>query len=872
MVMKYNGYSLHIGLNQVDHTAYGEIASLEAAVNDAHSWQQFARKKGFITRLFTDKRAKVAPVKRAFNKLAKTANPGDLILISYSGHGSEIANDLPGREVPEAFDQTWCLYDRQLLDDELYELFSHFKKGVRITVVSDSCHSGTVTRDINNLGLNELLHDGLQQLAENYGFRSKELPVKNATINALNADAAYRELQKHYSTLRLTIGASVKLLAACQDDEVTYDGEKNGLFTQTMLALLADKKWSDKNAKELIFGSSTFYSYPRPNFFEYGSRMPSFDKYSPFQIQVPEADKVTAKIRVKKQNFILVNNTNPRSFVDLRSITPSRILITYDATKNIHLTGNAQYRIVSSYKSENKIHTEIELTNVSVQNEWTAIHAIHQGLVKYDPGVTITPLYNIQPGIDPRVSRAADKDHPDYLDEWPPAQDIPAIPVGWHLDEGHSQLRLAHTILEQEKPGAHIKIAHLDTGYLPHKSLPVNLDINAAHSFVEGDNPNEAIDKPGSGGQEGHGLGTLVLLAGGQVKKEDIFGEFEGVIGGAPAAQVVPVRISDSVVIWKTSHFCAGVDYAIAQGCEVITMSMAGKPDKDMADAVNRAYEAGVVIVSAAGNNWYKGLGALLPKCVLFPAAFPQVIAATGVMYNQKPYNYQFQKKNRAISTHYMQGSYGPASRMKKALAAYTPNTPWATTGIPFVKSGGGTSSATPQIAAAVALWIAYHREELVQKGYYKPGHQWKKVEAAHHALYKVAAKGDAFSEWERYYGNGILRAAAAIRQGVADENQLVKAKDARVILDGWGELLTSLFDPFYRFKSIDVIPPEAIAAELLDVMQRDPALFSYFEMLDFTDQQNMQGIIDDIDFRNKVIHSRIASPFLKQTIRQYAP
>ena len=43
-------------------------------------------------------------------------------------------------------DETWCLYDGQLIDDELYFELSRFKAGVRILVLSDSCHSGTVTR------------------------------------------------------------------------------------------------------------------------------------------------------------------------------------------------------------------------------------------------------------------------------------------------------------------------------------------------------------------------------------------------------------------------------------------------------------------------------------------------------------------------------------------------------------------------------------------------------------------------------------------------------------------------------------------------------------------------------------------------------
>jgi hypothetical protein len=42
-------------------------------------------------------------------------------------------------------DETWVCYDRQLIDDQLYELWGKFKASVRILVLSDSCHSGTVS-------------------------------------------------------------------------------------------------------------------------------------------------------------------------------------------------------------------------------------------------------------------------------------------------------------------------------------------------------------------------------------------------------------------------------------------------------------------------------------------------------------------------------------------------------------------------------------------------------------------------------------------------------------------------------------------------------------------------------------------------------
>ena len=76
---------------------------------------------------------------------AKQLRRGDLFFLTYSGHGGQVP-DVTGEE-DDKKDETWCLYDGQLIDDELYFELSRFAAGVRILVLSDSCHSGTVTRE-----------------------------------------------------------------------------------------------------------------------------------------------------------------------------------------------------------------------------------------------------------------------------------------------------------------------------------------------------------------------------------------------------------------------------------------------------------------------------------------------------------------------------------------------------------------------------------------------------------------------------------------------------------------------------------------------------------------------------------------------------
>ena len=298
-------------------------------------------------------------------------------------------------------------------------------------------------------------------------------------------------------------------------------------------------------------------------------------------------------------------------------------------------------------------------------------------------------------------------------------------------------------------------------------------------------------------------------------------------------------------------------------------MSMAGKPSKRMARAVNNAYEAGIVLVTAASNCWYKGIMAALPKCVLYPAAFERVIAATGAMYDHKPYDVNFIQQSRfAIGTKYMQGCWGPESRMKKALAAYTPNTPWASHPMTFLRSGGGTSSATPQVAAAAAIWIAYYREDLEAKGYYKPGQQWKKVEAVRKALFKSAAKEKVFGEWKKYYGNGIIRALDALDIGVAEESELHPSPDAESSWFGAVELISSFFLRRKLFRSVSEKPEsESLANELLQLLQMDPQFYDLFSTLDLTNPAELESLMNDKEFQQKILKSPYASNYLKEAI-----
>src|SRR5262245_51116705 len=145
LAAKPRGLSLHIGLNSVNPNQYGGWSGdLVACEFDANDMAALAKAQKIKPTVLLTRKATRANVLKAIRGAAKTLRAGDLFFLTYSGHGGQIP-DVSGEEEDKK-DETWCFYDGEFIDDELYNELGGFGEGVRILVLSDSCHSGTVTR------------------------------------------------------------------------------------------------------------------------------------------------------------------------------------------------------------------------------------------------------------------------------------------------------------------------------------------------------------------------------------------------------------------------------------------------------------------------------------------------------------------------------------------------------------------------------------------------------------------------------------------------------------------------------------------------------------------------------------------------------
>lgn len=309
--------SLHIGLNGVDASQYnGWPGTLAGCVNDANAMYSIASSQGFTPTQLLNNAATADAILTEIGKAAHALESGDTFLLTYSGHGGRVPD--PTGESPDGLDDTWVAYDRQLLGHELYNLWSQFASDVRIEVYSDSCHSGTVIRDLvlgtspmsgvrsappdGDVGMAafKTVFEAAPQALTRSGPPGVLAAPGNGAQNVARAIPPLLALQLYYqhereyrarqwSRSRGDITASVILISGCQDNQTSMDGQTNGLFTEKLLAV-----WNNGSFQGTLpqFHTAIVALMPAeqtPNYFTVGADDSTFTNSRPLTIVGAEA-------------------------------------------------------------------------------------------------------------------------------------------------------------------------------------------------------------------------------------------------------------------------------------------------------------------------------------------------------------------------------------------------------------------------------------------------------------------------------------------------------------------------------------------------------------------------------------------------------
>ena len=288
-----NGLSLHIGINEVSAAHYaGWTGPLAACEFDAHDMAAIAKAQGFKPTLLLTKKGTRSAVLAAIRKAAKALKAGDLFWLTYSGHGGQVP-DTSGEE-PDKLDETWCLYDTQLIDDELYYELSRVAKGVRVLVLSDSCHSGTVVRaarpppgtpaqrprimppavGMRVYNAHKAWYDKLQtEIAKAAGGRVTD---PDTAIAQVAVSTRLTAIVKKFEP-------SVILVSGCQDNQFSMDGDHNGAFTEQLLRVWNNGAFTGSYARMHALIRAGLPPTQSPNLFTLGPAAP-FLKQAPLSV------------------------------------------------------------------------------------------------------------------------------------------------------------------------------------------------------------------------------------------------------------------------------------------------------------------------------------------------------------------------------------------------------------------------------------------------------------------------------------------------------------------------------------------------------------------------------------------------------------
>lgn len=158
-------YALIIGIDRYEPASnypgvHRQWSNLEGCVNDATCIRDYCRSNWqfpashIITLLNED--ATRDSILHSLEELLEKAGKGDVVFIYYAGHGSQVKNSLSSE--PDKKDETlvpadfWKEGVQDIRDKELSVYLNRFlDKGVLLTVIFDSCHSGSAARGKNDL-------------------------------------------------------------------------------------------------------------------------------------------------------------------------------------------------------------------------------------------------------------------------------------------------------------------------------------------------------------------------------------------------------------------------------------------------------------------------------------------------------------------------------------------------------------------------------------------------------------------------------------------------------------------------------------------------------------------------------------------------
>lgn len=292
---------------------------------------------------------------------------------------------------------------------------------------------------------------------------------------------------------------------------------------------------------------------------------------------------------------------------------------------------------------------------------------------------------------------------PLYSEQWAPAAiNLPAL---WNMP-----------LADAKRP----VIAILDTGVdINHPDLKDNIWTNEKEAngsdFEDDDNNGYCDDVHGwdfihntaiiNDGMDGNGHGTHCAGIAAAVGNNGI-----GITGANPNAKILPIKVMGDDGTGDVATIVRGIDYAVASGANILSMSLGGGNSTAEYQALSKAYTAYIPVVAAAGNS---GASIYALGQPAFPAAYDIVLGVMASGQNGQRAGYSNYDPDGPFYTQYANTDRNYSQKDNTSLGEFWNYDLMAPgTGIMSTLPGGkygklsGTSMATPLVAGALSRML----------------------------------------------------------------------------------------------------------------------------------------------------------------------
>jgi subtilisin len=282
----------------------------------------------------------------------------------------------------------------------------------------------------------------------------------------------------------------------------------------------------------------------------------------------------------------------------------------------------------------------------------------------------------------------------------------PAQTLTWNIDRVDAEISWGIST------GDPVKVGVIDTGIdLNHPDLKAN--IKGGYNAI---NPLKSYND-----DNGHGTHVAGIIA---ALNNNI-----GVVGVGPKIDLYAIKVLNASGSGYLSDVIEGLDWAVANGMQVVNMSLGTSQDvQSFHDAILNAYNAGVVIVAAAGNSG---------GAVSYPAAYPEVIAVSATDQNNQIASWS---------------SRGPAVDLAAPGVSI-----YSTYKGKSYSTLSGTSMAAPHVTGAAALIIDTKKCDLNLDGICTPSEVQQRLEQT---AIDLGTPGK-----DNLYGSGLVNVYQALTQ-----------------------------------------------------------------------------------------------------------